>query len=214
MSADYGWIVPEDVVFQALEDGLSMVNAAITDGTIAELVSRIYHNLTSAQQADIIAWWRAKDVKIIHGWPVLEHQQLPAVAVLIDPEENTQQYVGDAMFQAVLSTGEHAIINGERWSANIAVAVHAENPDLCRWIYQWAKYVLSSRRALLAQDFRHRQQLSGRDLRPQKIGDSGRFVFIRALNFVVEFDQFDVARTPAPNITDFSGEPNVVGQYA
>ena len=209
--SDYGWILPEDVVYQALEDGLDLVNAAVEDGTIAELVARIYHNLRAEEQADIVTWWSTKDVKLIHGWPVLEHQELPAVAVLIDPEENTQQYLGDGMFQVVLSTGEHAIINGERWSANIAVAIHAENVDLLRWIYQWAKYVLSSRRAVLAATFRHRQQLSGRDLRPQKIGDSGRFVFIRALNFVCEFDQFDVARTPAPEITDVAGVTNVTG---
>jgi len=211
--ADYGWIVPEEAVFAALVAARQKMVAAVADDTVAEVVDTIYHNLTTAQKADITAWWSTRQPKLIHGWPVLEHQELPCIAVILDPESNSQQYLGEGMFQVVLSTGEHALVHGERWECNLAVIVHAENPDVVRWLYQWAKYELSSRRQALAATFRYRQQLSGRDFRPQAIGDSGRFVFMRALNFVGEYDQLDAVFDPVGDITNQLGVQNVLGQW-
>jgi len=213
MSADYGWILPEDVLAVTLGDGLADVDAAFTDNSIDDLLSRIYHNVPGPQLAQIKTWLAANSVPIIRGYPLLEQQKLPCWSILIDPEEISQQYLGNVGFRAQLTTGENAIVNAQRWRETIGIVTYADNPDLVRWLYQLSKWLLSNRWTFLAGVFRHSLTLSGRDLEPKRIEDSGRYIFRRVLQFVGELDQLDATRAPAIDISGFTGTQNADSQF-
>lgn len=205
--ADLGWIVPEEVLFQTLTAAQADVEAHVTANTIADYVATVFFNLTAQQQADLVTWFSTEDVKLIHGYPVFEHKQFPCIAIIIDPEETSQQYVGRTSGDMVLSTGETVRVEAARWRSNVALACHAENVDLARWLYHWVKWVLNDQDVVLSQSFPHLRQASGRDLRPTQIGESGRFIFGRALNYLVEYDQLHVKQFTSFELPEVGLDP-------
>ena len=192
MGAEFGWIVPEEEIALVLNNGLAGIVEAIGDSTLPDLVQRIYFNLPDATRTTLVGWWSAHLPKIIHGYPHFE-VELPCYAVVIDPEEQVQQFGGDADHEAVLTTGEHVIVFGERWRPTIGVIAYAENADVARWMYQFAKFTIARGRRELADVFPHAQRLSGRDLKPEAFPNGGRFRFARVLQVQVEHDQLDAA---------------------
>lgn len=186
------WRVPEIVVRDALLDTLAQVRAAYVDDTIPLLLERVYGNLTPTLRADLERWLAEHDVPIVMGWP-RDEQVTPCWVVVVNPEELSGTYLGDASASEVGSYGEHLLGTAQRWSSTIGVLTYSENADLTRWLYDLAKWGLGSRRQQLAALFPHGQRMSGRDLEPVRLGDAGgRLTYRRALTMVGELDQTDV----------------------
>lgn len=202
MTAEVGWIVPEEEIVTILESALAAVPADLPD-----LVDRVYFNLAPEKRAQIVTWWREHRPRVLHGYPHFEIE-LPCIAVVIDPEQQVQQYSGDAAYNLQLATGEHVIVAAERWRPTLGVICYAENGDVARWLYAFAKFALARARRALADLFPHSQQLSGRDLAPEAFPQGGRWRYRRVLQVVVEHDQFDVQPDDLGDIADVV---NVIG---
>ena len=194
------WLVPEDALAAILATGQAGVRTAVGDGTIADLVAEIYGNLTSTQQAQLVQYLTEHDIKIAHGYP-LPTQTLPCWAIVIDPEELTMAYLGDGSQHVRQSDGSMRRQKSERWRSTLGVITLTENADLTRWLYHLAKWHVSQARIVVSQTFPHGQQMVGRDLEPEQIGEAGRFRFRRALSFIGEFDQTSFAPDTITNIT-------------
>lgn len=175
-----GWIQPEKQVMKVLKSTVSLVKRSFADNSINRLLTNMYGDLPSRQKKMIKEWFKKNEINIIYGFP-LDHEKLPCISIVVDPEEQVQQYIGDDY-----ATDQ---ISGERWRAQLCLICHAENMDLVRWIYHFAKYSLSTNRLRLSKIFQHAQESSGKDLEPERFGESGRIRYGRVLNFSVEYDQ-------------------------
>ena len=134
---------------------------------------------------------RSEEVRIVENYP-REEQEFPAWVIVIDPEQQSQQYIGDQGGQITLESGENIIPRVERWSATIGVITYAEHPEKVKWLYQLAKWILSSKRLDLSCTFEHWQSQQGRDLGFDKMFlDAGRFVYRRGLFIEAHYDQTD-----------------------
>jgi len=206
----YGFIVPEDEVARVLRAAQADLRAAITAGTIDDYLARMFANLDDGRRAEIQTWFEQNgDPRIVYGYPH-EAQVYPSFNLIIDGESLSKEYVGNAGFVAELDTGEHVIVSAQRWTSSISVVAGAEgNADLVRWLYQFAKFSLSSARRDLARAFPHGVRFSGQDLRPLEIPHAGRLIFRRALNLSVEYDQTDADRFDVGNITGLATESTV-----
>jgi len=190
--SDPGWLVPEQVVEDALHAGVAEVRAAFTAGTIDTLLARIYRNFTPENRLRVKAWLAKHDIKIVENYPH-DEQELPCWAVVIDPEQQTQQYLGDQAGNVELSTGEHVVGSAERWRSTVGILVVAEQTELIKWLYQLAKWIVGTYRAqMAAAGFVYGQNPAGRDLGfDQRLLQAGRFVYRRQLNVTAEYDQVD-----------------------
>ena len=189
------WIVPEQEIQRALVRTMDQVRATYQDDSTPDFLRRVYGNLSDQEFVRLEAWFAAHDVPVVYGYP-RDEQAFPCWVVLINPEDNTQQYVGDGGRTFQHPYGEQLIETAERWNTTIAIVTYAENADLVRWLYQLAKWSFASLRDDLDPVFPHLQRMSGRDLEPVRLGEGGgRFVYRRALLLTVEFDQTDADRT-------------------
>ena len=200
---DPGWLVPEQVVEDALHAGVAQVRAAFVDGTIDTLLARIYRNFTPENRLRVKAWLAKHDIKIVENYPH-DEQELPCWAVVIDPEQQTQQYLGDQSGNIELSTGEHVIGSAERWRSTIGVLVVAEMTEQIKWLYHLAKWIVGTyREQMNAAGFVYAQNPAGRDLGfDQRLLQAGRFVYRRMLSLTVEYDQVDADPTNVSEIND------------
>lgn len=204
------WLVPELVVRDALSATLAEVRAAYVDDTIPLLLERVYGNVTPALRADLERWLAEHDVPIVMGFP-RDEQVTPCWVVLVNPEDLSGTYVGDAYASEVGPYGEHLLGTAQRWSCTIGILTYSENADLTRWLYDLAKWGLASRRQQLAALFPHGQRMSGRDLDPVRLGDGGgRLTYRRALTLVGELDQTDAVRV----VVDITADADAAGVYS
>lgn len=204
-----GWIQPEKQVLSTLKSTINLIRQAFSDGSINRLLTSIYGDLPSRQKKMIKEWFRRNEIKIMYGYPI-DHENLPCMAIVVDPEEQVQQYIGDVY---AVEEGNKEI-SGERWRAQLCILCYAENMDLVRWMYHLAKYSLSTNRIKLSKIFQHAQENAGKDLEPERFGDGARVRYGRALNFSVEYDQ--TAYTDYHNADDWddnnvSDDDEVVG---
>lgn len=206
-----GWIVPEQVVIDALNAGKAAVNAAITGGTIDALVARIFRNLDAGTQARIVTWLSEHDIRVLRNYP-REHVETPCWAVIIDPEEQTQQYVGDAYYIVELGTGEYVQAEAEQWRTTVGVLTYADHAELLVWLYHLAKWIVAdARRSMQDAGFVYGQRLSGRDLGFVKEFQPA-FIYRRGLFLTASYDQTDYTTSDVVEITDQGGADTVTVQ--
>lgn len=203
-----GWVMPEESIGTVLRDGLAYVRQAFTDGSIDELMGRIYRNVAPVRRAEIKAWLQDNEPSIIFSYPY-DHAVVPCWAIVIDPEEQSQDYIGDDGAEDETEDGRQILISAERWQATVGVISHAENADLTRWLHQLAKFLIARSRSTLSDDYPYHRRLKARDLQPAKLPgeDSSRFCFRRVLSIELEFDQTDASEIEGitDDITEGSG---------
>lgn len=178
------YIQPELHVYRTLKRYNNLLKRAFSDSSINRLLSNIYGDLPSRQKKQIKDWLSRNSFNVFYGYP-LDHEKLPSISVVVDSEEQTQQYMGD--FFAL--GPNNARIEADRWKSQILIFCHAENMDLTRWMYHFVKYAIFADRLRLCSVFQHLQMSEGKDLLPERFGDGGRVRYGRALCFSVEYDQ-------------------------
>lgn len=190
------WKQPEESVAAILRDGLDYVRDSFGDGTIDELLSRIYGSLNQSRRAEVKAWLASNEPRIVFSYPH-DHKQTPCWAIVIDPKAVTQEYVGDDGYEEEDDDDNQIAVSAVRWQATVGVITYSENADLVRWLDHLATFLLARGRQSLADEYPYGQRLSGRDLQPTSIdgADGGRICFMRVLSVELEFDQTDAART-------------------
>lgn len=205
-----GYRMAEESVAAALRAGLADIKAAYTADAIDALLAQVYVNVPAPARAEVKAWLAGNAPRIIFGYP-LDATVLPCWAILIDPDEQTFDYVGDAAndyddddpdpdaIEQELSA--HGILTAERWRSTVGIITHAENADLVRYLYHLARFILSRARQALSDDYPYERRMSGRDLQPISVGgeSGGRVAFRRVLQITLEGDH--TYRVPVP------GEP-------
>lgn len=203
MTDRFGWILLEEVVADALADGLLEVRTAIADDTIDALLTRVFWSLTSTKRDRLKAWLTAHDVPVIDNYPQ-EQQALPCYALVLQPEQQ-QQFVGDQSHLTTFPDGSQRVLVAEQWRSTIAVLTVAEHPELVKWLYHLAKWILASRRDTIfrAADLHFTTLLAGQDLGfdPRYL-QAGRFVYHRVLTVTAEYPQFDTQRDAAVDVVD------------
>ncbi len=200
---NYGWKMPEESIATILRDGLAFVRQSFGNGRIDELLERIYANVSNAQRAQIKTWLTEHEPHIVFAFP-MEPRQLPCWAIVIDPEQQTMDYLGEIGDDEELETGEHVAIAAERWQSTIGVITHAPNADLCRYLYQLAKFLVARARIDLAGQFPYERRVGGRDLQPIAVGGEagGVIAYRRVLSITVEGDQTDATRFDVSDIDE------------
>ena len=143
-----GWIQPEDFVHGAVDSGRQMILSALGDGTITELVGRIF--ASSDRQPAIVQWFSEHRIELVWGWPP-QQQTLPCWCIILLSGQNSVQYVGDAGDDGADGSGLGDA--AERWADAIGILSRDENADVVRWLHQLAKWSLSRARVNLSQRF-------------------------------------------------------------
>jgi len=133
--------VPEQIWEDALGLGLAQIDAAFAGGTIDELLGRIYRNIDTTERDKIKSWLSEHSIPIVENYP-REPQDFPCWAVLLSAEEQSQQYVSDALGQVTLATGETIVARAERWASTTGVITYAEHPELVKWLHHLAKWIV------------------------------------------------------------------------
>lgn len=191
----YGWTLPEEEIAATLRGGLAFVRESFGNGRIDELLERIYANVAPADRATIKAWLAEHEPRVVFSYP-MDPRLLPCWAIVVDPEEQVADYIGEVGPSVELAGGERVTLSAERWQATIGVIVHATNADLCRYLYQLAKFLIARARVDLSDKFPYERRVRGRDLQPVNVGGDGGGVlaFRRVLSITVEADQTDATR--------------------
>lgn len=199
----HGWKMPEEAIATVLRDGLAFVRQSFGNGRIDELLERIYANVAPAQRAQIKTWLAETEPHIVFSFP-MEPRQLPCWAIVVDPEEQTMDYLGEVGEAVELEGGEFVAVSSERWQATVGVIVHAANADLCRYLYQLAKFLVARARLDLADQFPYERRVRGRDLQPIGVGgEAGSVIaYRRVLSITVEGDQTDATRFDVSDVDE------------
>lgn len=203
MTDRFGWILLEEVVAEALADGLAEVRTAVDDDTIDALLTRVFWSLTSTKRDRLKAWLQAHDIPIIDNYPQ-EQQQFPCYALILQPEQQ-QQFVGDQSHVATFPDGSQRVLVAEQWRSTVGVLTVAEHPELVKWLYHLAKWILTSRRETIfrASNLHFSTQLAGQDLGfDARYLQAGRFVYNRILTVTAEYPQYDAVRDTAADVDD------------
>lgn len=209
----YGWKLPEETIAAVLRDGLAFVRDAFTSGQIDELLTRVYANVADGDRAQMKRWLTDREPKIVFSYPA-DATALPCWAVVLSADHQVQEYLGGDGATDELADGEKVVASAERWTSVVSIIVHAESVDLCRYLYQLARFLIARGRADLDSAFPYERRLAGQDLQPVSLtGEAGgRIAFRRELAITVEADQQDASRY-VPNITGIelngtdNGEP-------
>lgn len=191
----FGWTLPEEEIAGTLRAGLAFVRETFSNGQIDELLERVYANVPAPGRAKIKAWLAEQEPRVVFSYP-MDPRLLPCWAIVVDPEEQVADYLGEAGPSVQLAGGEKVTLSAERWQATVGVIVHATNADLCRYLYQLAKFLVARARVDLSDKFPYERSVRGRDLQPVNVGGDGGGVmaFRRVLSITVEADQTDATR--------------------
>lgn len=111
--------------------------------------------LAEAEIDAIIAYFDAHPIDVIHEYPRNVDSGFPLIAVVLGNERETQNYTGD--FAGMLTAEEAeelgdptlvgADITGAVWTHTVHLWVCVDqNPDMCLFLYQIVKYVMSAAR--------------------------------------------------------------------
>lgn len=184
------WIIPERVITKALNDGLAMIRAAYDDDTIDELLERMLDNIEDDERAEVKEWLAEHEPKVVLGFPLLG-MQLPCWAVIIRRGDQVQQYLGDQGVEHVFEDGSTTTEDAERWQATFGILVCAEDGQTVSMLAAIAKFILADGRRELSEWFRHGFKLGESDLKPEDLGDGGRFRFCRVIDVIATYDQTD-----------------------
>jgi len=203
-----GWIVPDRLIFDALMAGLVEIDAAFTANTIDRLLERMFNSFDGPARAQVREWLRANEVRLLLNFPQTD-AEIPCLAVVVDPDEQSAQYVGDLGGRVQLDSGEIVNAQTSRWRTTVGVIAYAEKSDVVLWLNHIAKFLLSAKRKELFDHFVHGQTLRGRDLGfDQRFAP--RFVYRRVVALTAEYDQTDAVEEGAAAITSVSSAPEVV----
>lgn len=205
-----GWIVPDRLIFDAIKDGFAEIDAAFEAGSIDRLLERMFNSFTLADRAKVREWLRTHEVtKSIHLNFPQTIADIPCLCVVIDPTEQSGEYVGDLGARITLDNGRTALAQTSRWRSTVAVVAYAEKSDVVLWLHHIATFLLAAKRKQLFDYFRHSQRLRSRDLSFDE-RFAPRFVYRRIVALVAEYDQTDAVEDGPGDITSVSASAEVL----
>lgn len=193
--SDRGWIAPELILEDTLRMGYALLSDQIEAGTIDGFVQRIFSNAEFVKRQQIVKFFAETSIRIVENFPQ-DPKVFPCWAILLSADEQTQ-YVGDMGGPAIFENERNDTVTAEAWTTTLTVATLAEHPEVLQWLYQFAKWILSTQRRALGKRFGLMQRLAGRDLGFEQ-AYRPRFVYRRDLIWNVQYLQRDAdSRSPA-----------------
>lgn len=148
MNADQvGWILPEEVVRQAMLDASAVINAARNAGSLDYSLRQVFRNLPDKRFAELKNFLTTNGLPDIKAdWP-RDPAQTPVWTIGIDAGDQ-KQYIGD---QGVVIDGDVIrTTQAETWTSAVVVATHTTNADLTRWLHHLSVYMLSRQQGAMA----------------------------------------------------------------
>ncbi len=120
--------------------------------------------------AEFVTNFIAQPPKTIFGY-ARSATEFPCFAVVLADEAEDQATVGDDVGQGDDDdpTEEYEEFTGATWSSTFSVFVYAQHPDVCLYLYQFAKMLLHSGKELLLSNGVLDVVLSGGELAPNEM---------------------------------------------
>jgi len=123
---------------------------------------------TAAQREQFVAHFTKSPPTTVLGYP-RSAAEFPCLAVTLDSEEETEpgvlgNYIGETLEGEL---GEDAEYEGAYFQQSYGVTVYAENPDVCAYLYQFAKLTLFGAREALENAGVLELKYSGGELGPE-----------------------------------------------
>lgn len=171
----------ERLIFTALQQGLALFQAH------PELVLDVFadYGLTAAEQTTITTLFSSTPPTIWHGYSQRDQPALPYWVIVLAGEQESERFIGDATLDEDDPEADDrgTEYTGSIWTHNYMVLSHAQNADICQYLYQVAKaLIMLGRRGWVGDDYNlFNISLSGADVAP----DQRYFpepVFIRQLS--------------------------------
>lgn len=114
--------------------------------------------------------FRKQPPTVVLGYPRVT-AEFPVFAVILESEQETDETVGDYLGQTLPDeiVSEPAEYEGAVWEHTYGIYIYAENPDVCVYLYQFAKMVLFGAKLALTQSGLIDPSFSGGELSPEEM---------------------------------------------
>lgn len=140
--------------------------------------------VADAELAKIKAYWATRPPIIRHGYPI-PGMQVPCYSLVHTSERIEKQPLGFFAMMDEEYTDEEVI--GVLEARTYSIAVYAENPDACYWLYKVLKAIILRNIRMLISYGAQRPTWTGRELAPvAEIKDTLTFVRVLQLDVAVE----------------------------
>jgi len=145
-------------------------NDTLAVSNLTRFFSHFYDpTISAAERADLIKNFQARPPRAIIGYP-RSTAQFPCFAVILESETEKEGFVGDFAGETlrdedVRDAQEYV---GAFYDSTYGVYIYAEHPDVCAYLYQFAKSVVHAGKAFLFSCGIHGMSLSGGELAPDE----------------------------------------------
>jgi len=157
-------------LLQTTIDDLKDPNDASAVEDLTRFFSHFYDpTISPAERNDIIKNFQAEPPKAILGYP-RSTAQFPCFSIILEGEEETQGLIGDYAGQTTLDedVDDFSEYIGAFYNSTYGIYIYAEHPDVCVYLYQFAKSVIHAGKAFLFSCGVTSMTISGGELAPDE----------------------------------------------
>lgn len=157
-------------LLQETIDSLSDASDVQAVADLTRFFSHFYDpTITQAERDDFIKNFQTLPPKAILGYP-RSTAQFPCFSIILEGEQESQGFIGD--FAGETTEDEDAKDASEYvgafYDSTYGIYIYAEHPDVCAYLYQFAKSVIHAGKALLFSCGVQSMNLSGGELAPDE----------------------------------------------
>lgn len=151
-------------------DRLKDVNDPVAVADLGRFFSHFYDpTISVSDRNDLIRNFQTQPPKAVLGYP-RSTAQFPCFSVILEGEQEKESFLGDYAGQTTEEEDERDASEylGAFYSSTYGIYIYAEHPDVCVYLYQFAKSVIHASKGFLFSCGVHGLSLSGGELAPDE----------------------------------------------
>lgn len=151
-------------------DSLSDASDSQATADLNRFFSHFYDpTITTAERNDFIKNFQTIPPKAILGYP-RSTAQFPCFSIILEGEQETQGFIGDYAGETTIDEDvkDAEEYLGAFYDSTYGIYIYAEHPDVCAYLYQFAKSVIHAGKAFLFSCGVLSMNLSGGELAPDE----------------------------------------------
>jgi len=147
-------LMVERLLRSLLQSSIDKLKDPNDDTAVADLNRFFTHfygpTITDSEVADFVKNFQTQPPKAVVGYP-RSTAQFPCFAIILESDQETQDFLGEYAGMTTLGEGNVDMQEyvGAFYSSVYGVYIYAEHPDVCAYLYQFAKSVIHGGKAYL-----------------------------------------------------------------